>query len=214
MANGRRYSTRANPTRRNGAGAPRRTANGRRGPTVRANGYRDAPPGPAGMHPAVIVGLIAVPLILVVAVVILLATGGSGGEPAPEPVAAYVPPPTPSAPPVRRRPVERPHVVPKPSKGEMDMLERQWAPLRDKVQEMKRLRDEGTAAWRDENHELMQDKFHEAADIWADVRDTAASLLGRFTEEQVDKYLGDYEREQIVWRRIWASFQKSISVDR
>jgi hypothetical protein len=206
MANGRRRTTRAAPTRRNGNGR-RGNGGGRRG-----QAYREPPPGPQGLHPGLIVALVAIPLILLVAVIIAVSSGG-GDTPQTEPQEAYVAPTPPPPPPPRVRP-DRPKPVPRPSKAELDTLERQWDPLRAKVERMRSLRDEGTAAWRAENHELMQEKFHEAKLVWQDVRDTAERLLSRFTDAQVDKYLVDYEREQIQWRKIWASFQKSIAVDR
>jgi hypothetical protein len=196
MPNGRRRTTRATRARP--------TRGGRR------NGAPSGPPSAlGGLHPAILVGLVVVPLLLIVAVV-LVSSGGKKEEPQPE--TPFVEQPTqPSVLPTRSRtPEPEPDVARPPTKAEMDILERNWAPLRKKYRDLIQLRDEGVAFWKQEESEKMQEKFRAAARIWRTMRDRAQELLGKFSDEQMELYLGKYETELARWSTTYAEFQKMI----
>jgi hypothetical protein len=161
----------------------------------------------AGMHPAMIAGLIAIPILLIVAIV--LATGGKD-EPAPKKTVAQnddyrkEPPP-----PVTQRP-KQPDLARPLTAREKAELEASWQPLRTEVVKWRKVVDAGFDAWKAENPEVMQEKFREANQYWRTIRDSAQDLLGQFTDEQIETYLDSYETELAQWGKIYQRYQKMV----
>jgi hypothetical protein len=108
------------------------------------------------------------------------------------------------------RPVK---VTTPPTKAQMDVLEAGWSLLREKAARMRKLRDEGAAFWREEKHSQMQEKFRAANAEWQVIRDRSLELLSRFSDEQIEQYLGSYEREMIKWRKVFKTFSKHIAIE-
>jgi hypothetical protein len=216
MTNGRRRPTRGAAARRNAPAGRPQQQRGRRQPPARGpgnGGYGPEPAGIGGMNPALLAGLIVIPLLLIVAIIMAL-----GSEEGDKPVrndtpvadtgpAVIAPPPV-----VHETPPDAPKYVPRPNKAEMDVLKRNWAPLRDKVKEMRRLRDEGAAFWREQDHDNAQDKFHAANRKWHEIRDTAEECFEPFSMDQIERYLDSYETELATWGKIFATFSKYLAL--
>jgi hypothetical protein len=164
------------------------------------------------MHPALLCGLIVIPLLLIVA--IIMALGSEGEQPVRNDVPVADGPPVIAPPPVVHNPQpDGPKPVPRPSKAQMDALEAGWAPLRTKFKVMLRLRNEGKVFWQQQDHENAQDKWHAAKDVFNEIRDTAQELLtDGFTEEQYERYLDAYDTELAEWSREFATFSKYLTV--
>jgi len=164
-----------------------------------------------GIHPGIIVGMVGVILALVVVIVIVFTSGGDKPEPPPEIYVPEVvdndPDPQPEVPAEPVVDVTRP-----PTKAEMDMLERSWAPLRKKAIRMRELRDEGIEFWHKQDKTNMQKKYHAAKREWIAIRDTGWRLLGRFSEEQIDEYLSRYEIDLINWGKVFKTFSKDLDI--
>ncbi len=153
-------------------------------------------------------------VILVLVVVVVIAAMGGDDKPKVNEPDLYVPVaenPEPTTAPVQP-PVDAPKVTRPPTKAEMDMLERSWAPLRKKAQKMRKLRDEGIEFWHKQDKVNMQKKYHAAKREWHAIRDTGWRLLGRFTEEQVDEYLSRYEIDLIQWGKAFNAIAKDLDI--
>jgi hypothetical protein len=206
MANGRRRPARATGARR--TAPPARNGGGRRpGPARNGGG------GLASLHPAVIVGLVVVPLLLIV--VIVLAAGGGGGEKSPTLPVSSAPVSNAStvpAHPATPQPVRDTYIP--LTRGQLDVVEREWAPLRQRAQEFERLWKAGRDAWQKDDSDLMQEKFRAANEVWRELRDRANEILGRFTEEQQERDLDRYDTELASWGKQYATYQKMVVPER
>ncbi len=77
---------------------------------------------------------------------------------------------------------------------------------------MRKLRDEGVEFWHQQDKTNSQKSWHAANREWQFIRDRGWELLGRFSDEQVDKFLESYEIELINWGKVFKTFSKNLDI--